>query len=110
MEIGINYEVTEKSYFEFLPRVGFVLKLDKKYNDLKYFAYGPQETYADSHEFALKGMYEDKVLCKAAGKRKPFRCGEGGGYGRTKYGSQRRNGLFFRAAIFCGDVDGYKAR
>ena len=61
VEIGINYEVTEKSYFEFLPRVGFVLKLDKKYNGLKYFAYGPQETYVDSHEFALKGMYEDKV-------------------------------------------------
>lgn len=62
VKMKVNYEVLQKHYFDYLPRVGFALTLDKKYDKLKYLAYGPWETYSDSHNFAFKGEYEDQVV------------------------------------------------
>lgn len=61
IEIKLDYKVNEDSYFDFLPRIGFVMKLDKKYQYLKYLAYGPEETYCDSYEFAMKKEYLSNV-------------------------------------------------
>lgn len=61
VEIGINYECGEKEYYRYLPRLGFLMKLPKTYEDLKYLGYGPQETYCDMHTFAQFGEFESKV-------------------------------------------------
>ncbi len=61
VEASVDYEFTQKHYFEYLPRVGFALKLDKGYKKLKYLAYGPEETYSDVVNFAFKGEYESTV-------------------------------------------------
>lgn len=41
-----------------LPRMGIRLKLDKKYRFVRYYGYGPQESYADKYRGALKDMYD----------------------------------------------------
>lgn len=61
VQIGVRYELQQTHYFDYLPRIGFVLKTDKKYDKVKYLAYGPYETYADSYDFAFKGEYESGV-------------------------------------------------
>ncbi len=61
VELSVCYEVTQPQYFEFLPRIGFTWKLTSDYKQLKYLAYGPEETYADCVNFAWKGEYEGSV-------------------------------------------------
>ncbi|MBQ8658479.1 MAG: hypothetical protein IJ506_05020 [Clostridia bacterium] len=60
VKISVDYQ-DEEEFFLFLPRVGFTLTLDKAYNKVKYFAYGPQETYSDMYLFSKKGEYENTV-------------------------------------------------
>ena len=61
MKIGVRYELQQTHYFDYLPRIGFAIKTDKKYDKVKYLAYGPYETYADSYDFAFKGEYAGSV-------------------------------------------------
>lgn len=61
VKIGVRYELQQTHYFDYLPRIGFALKTDKKYDKVKYLAYGPYETYADSYDFAFKAEYESGV-------------------------------------------------
>lgn len=61
VEIFVQYECLEKEYFPYLPRVGFLMKLPKNYQELKYLGYGPQETYSDLHTFAIFDEYKSKV-------------------------------------------------
>ncbi len=44
-----------------LPRYGFCWKLDSRLTDVKYFGFGPYETYVDKHTGALMGVYEKTV-------------------------------------------------
>lgn len=61
VEIGVAYEITQPHYFGYFPRVGFVLKMDKKFDRVRYLAYGPEETYSDCYDFAMKAVYSGKV-------------------------------------------------
>ena len=61
VKIGVRYELQQTHYFDYLPRIGFAIKTDKKYDKVKYLAYGPYETYADSYDFAFKGEYAGSV-------------------------------------------------
>lgn len=61
VKMNVKYEVLQKHYFDYLPRVGFAMKLDKKYDKLNYLAYGPWETYSDSYNFAFKAEYSDEI-------------------------------------------------
>lgn len=44
-----------------LLRYGYVWNLDSSLNHVRYFGYGPQETYIDKHAYALMGIYDKKV-------------------------------------------------
>lgn len=61
VKICVSYEILQPHYFDYLPRIGFTATLPKTYRHLKYLAYGPQETYADSYDFAFKATYESTV-------------------------------------------------
>lgn len=73
--IATEYEQTDTTKFEFLPRIGFCIKLDKSFNKLKYNAYGDDETYADMYEYAIKGAYESTVNEQYKNYVKPQECG-----------------------------------
>ncbi len=61
VEVSFEYEQNDKQYFAYLPRIGLSLDLDSKYENLKYKAYGPYETYADLYKHMIKDTYESKV-------------------------------------------------
>lgn len=61
VKIGVKYKQLQDNYYDYLPRIGFVIKADKGFNKLKYCACGPQETYSDCFDFAFKGEYEGLV-------------------------------------------------
>ncbi len=61
VEMDIRYALSNTHYFDYLPRIGFNMTLDKSYKDLSYLAYGPEETYSDCHNFAWKGVYKSEV-------------------------------------------------
>lgn len=61
VEIEVDYECGEKEYYPYLPRIGFLMKLPKAYENLKYLGYGPQETYCDLYTFAQFDEFESRV-------------------------------------------------
>lgn len=61
VNIAIDFEQKDVANFEFLPRIGFAIKLDKTFDKLKYRAYGDGETYSDMYEYAFKDEYESTV-------------------------------------------------
>ena len=75
VSIATECEQTDTTKFEFLPRIGFCIKLDKAFNKLKYNAYGDDETYCDMYEYAIKGEYESEVKEQYKHYVKPQECG-----------------------------------
>ena len=75
VSIAFDYEQTDVVNFEFLPRIGFALKLNGSFDKLRYNAYGDDETYSDMYEYAFKGKYESSVKDQYKHYVKPQECG-----------------------------------
>lgn len=60
LRVELKYDATKKFKCP-LPRIGIRLKLDKPYRFVRYYGYGPQESYVDKHHGALKDMYSSTV-------------------------------------------------
>ena len=64
VEIATQYNTERKygyEYYPYLPRIGWTMKLDKTFDDLRYLAYGNGETYADMYEYSKKAEYRANV-------------------------------------------------
>lgn len=63
VEISIEYKQADadREYFRYFPRVGWKMALPKRFEKLKYLAYGKGETYSDMYEYALKEEYTSTV-------------------------------------------------
>lgn len=64
IEIAIDYNTEKKygyEYYPYLPRIGWRMKLDKRFDSLRYLAYGNGETYADMFDHAIKAEYTANV-------------------------------------------------
>jgi beta-galactosidase len=64
VEIATQYNTERKygyEYYPYLPRIGWTIKLDKTFDDLRYLAYGKGETYADMYEYSVKAEYRANV-------------------------------------------------
>lgn len=59
--VAVDYAVSDKGYFDFLPRIGLKMTLDGAYSHLAYKAYGPWETYSDSYLHTVKAEYVSEV-------------------------------------------------
>ncbi len=55
----IYFEFDEKAVYA--PRLGFVTKIDKAFNKVKYFGYGPYANYVDHRSNCVKDLYENTV-------------------------------------------------
>lgn len=75
VNISLAYKMRNPDTFVYIPRIGFTLQLNKAYGELKYLAYGPQETYSDCKNFAFKGEYEGSVLEQYHHYQKPQESG-----------------------------------
>ena len=60
VSIDIDYLVNNE-FFDYLPRIGWKIKLPKHYSKLKYLAYGPYQSYCDMYEFCKKAVFETEI-------------------------------------------------
>lgn len=45
----------------FLPRFGLRTRLDREFDKVEYYGYGPYESYTDKHEASYKAVFESSV-------------------------------------------------
>ncbi len=55
----IDYKCSK--YVDYLPRIGLVTALDKAYEKVDYYGYGPYESYIDRRISCIKDVYSDTV-------------------------------------------------
>ena len=60
-EKGVEAEAEWHARFDFVPRFGLCMALDKSFADLRYCAYGPGESYVDKYLGARKDVFENRV-------------------------------------------------
>ena len=60
-EIGISLKCLKNSIMPDLPRFGLRFFLSKTYNQVKYYGYGPYESYIDKHRASYIGEFTSLV-------------------------------------------------
>ena len=63
MTVSVEGKAIRNPQFEpaFLPRIGFEMKMPKRFWNVKWYGLGPGENYCDSKEAARMGVYEKTV-------------------------------------------------
>ena len=59
LSVAFNFTATRRIFI--LPRIGLRLFLDKGFNQVEYFGYGPTESYIDKHQATYVGKFTSKV-------------------------------------------------
>ncbi len=59
VSVELDYEC--EKYVECLPRIGFATEIDEEYENVRYYGYGPYESYIDRRISCIKDIYEDTV-------------------------------------------------
>lgn len=59
--IDIHCQVETTNKVTMLPRFGIRLFLDKSFDTVSYYGYGPYESYVDKHQASYKGNFTAKV-------------------------------------------------
>lgn len=65
IKLDVSAKFNDNKPFEkelpFLPRFGLRVFLDKSYKNVKYYGYGPYESYSDKHLASYVGMFNSTV-------------------------------------------------
>ena len=59
LSVAFNFTATRRIFI--LPRIGLRLFLDKSFNQVEYYGYGPTESYIDKHQATYAGTFTSKV-------------------------------------------------
>ena len=59
LSVGFNFTATRQ--LSILPRVGIRLFVDKSFDKVEYYGYGPGESYIDKHQASYVGIFNQKV-------------------------------------------------
>ena len=59
--LSVEFHFTATRRIFMLPRVGLRLFLDKSFDSVEYFGYGPTESYIDKHQATYVGHFKAKV-------------------------------------------------
>ena len=59
--LGIEFDFTATRKIFMLPRIGLRFFVDKSYDKVEYFGYGPTESYIDKHQATWAGIFNQKV-------------------------------------------------
>lgn len=60
-DVSLHTDAVLSDGAPFLPRFGVRVMLDKAYNSVDYFGYGPSESYIDKHLSQWRGRFNKKV-------------------------------------------------
>ena len=59
LSVQFNFTATRRIFM--LPRIGLRLFLDKSFDTVEYYGYGPTESYIDKHQSTYAGIFKQKV-------------------------------------------------
>ena len=59
LSVEFNFTATRRIFI--LPRIGLRLFLDKSFDKIEYYGYGPTESYIDKHQATYAGIFTSKV-------------------------------------------------
>lgn len=59
--LDISARLTTSNKVELLPRFGIRMLVSRDFKDVKYFGYGPYESYCDKHRASWVGMFRDSI-------------------------------------------------
>jgi len=59
--LSVNFDFTATRKIFMLPRIGLRMFLDKAFDKVEYFGYGPTESYIDKHQATWVGKFKTKV-------------------------------------------------
>jgi len=60
-EINVTWDINIDKHLNHAPRIGLEFVVDKTFEDLVYYAYGPNECYSDRMESVRLGVYNSTV-------------------------------------------------
>ena len=60
-ELAVKFDFTASNKLLVLPRIGIRLFVDKEYDKVEYFGYGPEESYVDKHQSSYVGKFTSKI-------------------------------------------------
>ncbi len=60
-EISVDMDAHRNILMPYLPRFGLRLFLPKEYDHVKYYGYGPSESYIDKHRASYIGLFEQTI-------------------------------------------------
>ena len=78
-----------------MPEFGMMFKLNADYDNVEWYGYGPEETYADRRHGAKLGIYKNKAADNMAKYLVPQECGNKVGVRYTKVTDYKGRGLLF---------------
>ena len=78
-----------------MPEFGMMFKLNADYDNIEWYGYGPEETYADRRHGAKLGIYKNKAADNMAKYLVPQECGNKVGVRYAKVTDDRGRGLLF---------------
>lgn len=78
-----------------MPEFGMMFKLNADYDNVEWYGYGPEETYADRRHGAKLGIYQNKAADNMAKYLVPQECGNKVGVRYAKVTDDRGRGLLF---------------
>lgn len=60
LSVGLEYKC--EKYVDYLPRIGLETSLDKSFERVSYYGFGPYESYIDRRISCIKDVYADTVF------------------------------------------------
>lgn len=78
-----------------MPEFGMMFKLNADYDNVEWYGYGPEETYADRRHGAKLGIYKNKAADNMAKYLVPQECGNKVGVRYVKVTDYKGRGLLF---------------
>lgn len=70
-EINVSIDTQRNTEMPSLPRFGLRFFLPKDFENIKYFGYGPYESYVDKHRASYVGLFESDVASQYVDYIKP---------------------------------------
>ena len=90
---ALSYEAVEG--LPDMPEFGVLFKLNADYDQVEWYGYGPEETYADRDQGAKLGIYRNKVADNMAAYLVPQECGNKTKVRYAKVTDRQGRGMLF---------------
>jgi len=96
-EIKVDMTLNPSNEIIEAPEFSYMLSINKNFDYVNYYGYGPEENYVDRNCGALLGIYDYDVDSNFTEYLMPQECGNRGGVRRAVIEDEYGHGLYFEA-------------